>query len=73
MTAALMSILFVPVLVAASPEARPLHSVVDLKIGEKVEAKLADGSAVTIELLEVEEARDSVRSALRDGSRHDSN
>jgi murein DD-endopeptidase MepM/ murein hydrolase activator NlpD len=66
MTAAIMSNLFVLLLVKASPEVRPLHTVVELKIGEEVEAKLVDGPAARVKLLEVKETRDSVRSALRE-------
>jgi murein DD-endopeptidase MepM/ murein hydrolase activator NlpD len=66
MNAAIMTILFVPLAIADSPEVKPLHTTVDMKVGEEVEAKLVDGSAARIKLLEVKEMRDSVRSALRE-------
>src|SRR5262245_34715776 len=44
---------------------QPLFRVADLNVGESQDVVLSDGSKVTIALLDVEEARDKVRSAIR--------
>jgi murein DD-endopeptidase MepM/ murein hydrolase activator NlpD len=69
MNATTMAIVLVAVLIATPPDVKPvqpLHSTVDLRIGEEAEAKLSDGSRARIKLLDVKETRDSVRSALRE-------
>src|SRR5262245_46191632 len=45
---------------------QPLHRTVDLIIGETAEVQLHDGSKVQIKLLDLQEIRDTVRSAIRE-------
>ena len=45
--------------------ARPLVRVVDLNLGEAQEVELCDGSIATVKLLELQEAHDTVRGAVR--------
>ena len=49
----------------ASPATLPLFRVVDLNRGEAAQITLSDGKKVNIKLLEVDETRDAVRSAVR--------
>ncbi len=51
---------------AAEPARLPLHRTVDLNRGESVRVELADGSQATVKLLDVEEIRDTLRSAIRE-------
>lgn len=44
---------------------KPLFATVDLDRGESREVPLTDGTKVTVKLIDVEETRDSLRSALR--------
>src|SRR5262245_6163378 len=44
----------------------PLHRTVDLDRGELVEVDLADGSKAKVKLLDIEETRDTLRSAIRE-------
>jgi hypothetical protein len=47
------------------PTRPPLVRVVDLKIGEAQPVELSDGKKVTVKLLDLEETRDDIRSAVR--------
>lgn len=49
-----------------APTLTPLVRVVDLDIGDQAEVTLTDGTVVEVQLLGVEEKRDSVRHALRE-------
>src|SRR5438093_279369 len=67
-----MSFSLVLLLVALSPAVapgeevrKPLFRTVDLDRGEQQEVELSDGVKVKVKLVEVEEARDTLRSALR--------
>ncbi len=51
---------------AAEPPRLPLHRTVDLNRGEFVRIELSDGSRATVKLLDVEEVRDTLRSAIRE-------
>src|SRR6266568_2481153 len=44
---------------------KPLFSTIDLDRGEVYQVQLPDGSKATVKLLEIKEARDSLRDALR--------
>ena len=45
---------------------KPLFLTVDLRVGEAQEVQLSDGSKANVKLLDVEETRDKVRSAIRE-------
>ena len=65
LTSALLS---AAILVGANDKAdphKPLFSTVDLDRNESQEVQLADGTRAKVKLLDVEETRDSLRSALR--------
>ncbi len=47
------------------PTLDPIVRVVDLNVGEEQQVTLADGQQITIELLELNEQRDTVRDAVR--------
>jgi len=49
----------------ASPATLPLFRVVDLNRGEAAQITLSDGRKVDVKLLEVDETRDGIRSAVR--------
>src|SRR5262245_36594637 len=51
---------------AAEPTRLPLHRTVDLNRGESVRVELSDGSQAAVKLLDVEEVRDTLRSAIRE-------
>ena len=59
-------------LTAAQPEptAAPLVRVVDLKLGESAEVTLCDGTKVQVQLLDLQETRDSLRDAVRNARVH---
>jgi murein DD-endopeptidase MepM/ murein hydrolase activator NlpD len=61
-TVGLMNLL---VTVALAAPQQPLFRTVDLNRGELQEVELSNGNKVKVKLLEVEEARDSLRSAIR--------
>ncbi len=50
---------------AGGPFHEPLVRVVDLEIGQQTTVELADGSTATVRLLDVQEARDPIRHAVR--------
>src|SRR5438093_7462857 len=55
-----------PALAAESTSsALPLFRVVDLNRGEAAQTTLSDGKKVNVKLLEVDETRDAIRSAVR--------
>jgi hypothetical protein len=45
---------------------KPLFLTVDLRVGEVQKVQLSDGSKANVKLLDVEETRDKVRSAIRE-------
>ncbi len=49
----------------STSSALPLFRVVDLNRGETAQTTLSDGKKVTVKLLEVNETRDAIRSAVR--------
>src|SRR5262245_22443427 len=49
----------------SSPATLPLFRVVDLNRGEGAQVTLSDGKKVNIRLIEVDETRDAIRSAVR--------
>ena len=53
---------------SASTSALPLFRVIDLNRGEAARVRLSDGKDVQIKLLEVQETRDPVRSAVREAA-----
>src|SRR5438874_10998140 len=62
--------LFVTVAVVSGSDAeptprKPLLRTVELDLGESGDVELSDGTRVTVKLLEVEELRDALRSAVR--------
>ncbi len=62
--------LLLPIASAYSADApaqlSPLGRVVDLKVGESQVVELSDGRRVTVKLLDLKEARDPIRSAVRE-------
>src|SRR6266581_873871 len=55
-----------PALAAESTSpALPLFRVVDLNLGEAAQTTLSDGKKVNVKLLDVDETRDTIRSAVR--------
>src|SRR6185503_18945115 len=53
---------------SASTSALPLFRVIDLNRGEAARVRLSDGQDVQVKLLEVQETRDPVRSAVREAA-----
>ena len=53
------------------PTREPLVRAVDLAVGESQSVALADGKTATVKLLGVDEARDPIRSAVREAARRD--
>src|SRR5438552_13250255 len=49
----------------STSSALPLFRVVDLNRGEAAQTTLSDGKKVNVKLLEVDETRDAIRSAVR--------
>ena len=49
----------------AAPATLPLFRVVDLNRGEAAQITLSDGKKVDVKLLDVDETRDAIRSAVR--------
>src|ERR1044072_3497662 len=52
-------------LAESTSPALPLFRVVDLNRGEAAQVTLSDGKRVNVKLLEVDETRDAIRSAVR--------
>jgi murein DD-endopeptidase MepM/ murein hydrolase activator NlpD len=65
-TATLLVVLLSPASDSKEEARKPLLRAVDLDIGETKEVLLADGKKATVKLIAVREARDSVRSAVRE-------
>src|SRR4051794_19267573 len=55
-----------PLAVQRDDPREPLFRVVDLDSGQSREVELADGTRARVELLDVEEVRDTLRSAIRE-------
>lgn len=71
-TCALLAVFYlaVPLLAAEGwpPAVEPLLRSVDLNVGESSDVKLSDGSSVAVKLLDLKEARDDLRQAVREAS-----
>jgi len=63
--AALLVVVTIPCLGAPAPASGPLLRTVDLDRGEVQEVELADGTKAKVKLIDIEETRDELRSAIR--------